>query len=53
MNSFVSKEEMTRRIKKVALHNEITSCNEGISALKRYRAKLREKLRALGAEKCR
>ena len=48
MNKHVSKEEMDKRVKRVALNNRITACNQGIHVLKLYRAELREQLEALG-----
>lgn len=47
MNQHASEEEMDKRVKKVALENEISDCSSGILALKRYRAKLRQQLEAL------
>lgn len=47
MNRFISKEEMAKRVKKVALENMIDECNSGIYALKYYRANLRQQLEEL------
>ena len=50
MNQFISKEQMAKRVQKVALENWINACNEGINALMSYQAKLRKQLEALEKE---
>ena len=51
MNQFVSEEEMGKRIRKVALENEIRKCSDGIDALKLYRANLHKQLEDLWKKK--
>lgn len=47
MNSFISQEEINKKVRKVALENMIANCDDGIKALKRFRLELTKKLESL------